>query len=152
MFSSILFFFTCVSLREKCPNTELFLVRIFPHSDWIRREYLNTQCIGFSSFPINCSCFSLVLIVFMSLFPFLFVYQSFLLVLQPFLLISFLLPVIQKQPRELLCKKGVLKNFWSFLLVSIGFMFSTFESEGHVGKEITVVFNIRTIKQMKKFL
>ena len=30
------------SQREKCPNTEFFLVRIFPHSDWIRRdtEYL----------------------------------------------------------------------------------------------------------------
>ena len=25
------------ALREKCPNTEFFLVRIFPHSDWIRR-------------------------------------------------------------------------------------------------------------------
>ena len=25
------------SLHEKCPNTELFLVRIFPHSDWILR-------------------------------------------------------------------------------------------------------------------
>ena len=25
-------------LREKCPNMELFLVRIFPHSDWIRRD------------------------------------------------------------------------------------------------------------------
>ena len=25
-----------VALREKCPNTEFFLVRIFPHSDWIR--------------------------------------------------------------------------------------------------------------------
>ena len=24
------------SLREKCPNTDFFLVRIFPHSDWIR--------------------------------------------------------------------------------------------------------------------
>ena len=24
-------------LREKCPNTELFLVRIFRYSDWIRR-------------------------------------------------------------------------------------------------------------------
>ena len=24
------------SLHEKCPNTEFFLVRIFPHSDWIR--------------------------------------------------------------------------------------------------------------------
>ena len=30
-------------LREKCPNTEFFLVRIFPPSDWIRRdtEYLS---------------------------------------------------------------------------------------------------------------
>ena len=30
------------SLREKCPNTEFFLVRIFPHSDRIRKgtEYL----------------------------------------------------------------------------------------------------------------
>ena len=25
-------------LREKCLNTELFLVRIFPHSNWIRRD------------------------------------------------------------------------------------------------------------------
>ena len=23
----------CIPLREKCPNTEFFLVRIFPHSD-----------------------------------------------------------------------------------------------------------------------
>ena len=34
------------SLREKCPNTEFFLVRIFPHSDWIWRDtpysYLDT--------------------------------------------------------------------------------------------------------------
>ena len=30
------------ALREKCPDTEFYLVRIFPHSDWIRRdaEYL----------------------------------------------------------------------------------------------------------------
>ena len=30
------------SLREKCPYSEFFLVRIFPHSDWIWRdtEYL----------------------------------------------------------------------------------------------------------------
>ena len=26
-----------LKLREKCPNTELFLVRIFLHSNWIRR-------------------------------------------------------------------------------------------------------------------
>ena len=32
------------SLREKCPNTEFFLVRIFLHWDWIRRDtvYLDT--------------------------------------------------------------------------------------------------------------
>ena len=28
----------CLSLREKCPNTELFLVRIFLYLDWIRRD------------------------------------------------------------------------------------------------------------------
>ena len=27
-----------MTLREKYPNTEFFLVRIFPHSDWIRRD------------------------------------------------------------------------------------------------------------------
>ena len=27
-----------VTLREKCPNTEFFLVRIFPHSEWIRKD------------------------------------------------------------------------------------------------------------------
>ena len=26
------------TLAEKCSNTELILVRIFPHSDWIRRD------------------------------------------------------------------------------------------------------------------
>ena len=26
------------TLREKCPNTEFFLVCIFPHSDWIQRD------------------------------------------------------------------------------------------------------------------
>ena len=30
-------FITKVSLREKCTNTEVFLVRIFLYSDWIRR-------------------------------------------------------------------------------------------------------------------
>ena len=29
---------TFISLREKCPNTEFFVVRIFPHSDWVRRD------------------------------------------------------------------------------------------------------------------
>ena len=28
------------TLREKCPNTEFILVRIFPHLDWIRRDTL----------------------------------------------------------------------------------------------------------------
>ena len=34
------------TLREKCQNTEFFLLRIFPHSDWIRRgtEYLSLFC------------------------------------------------------------------------------------------------------------
>ena len=27
-----------LTLREKCPNTEFFLVRIFPHSQWIPRD------------------------------------------------------------------------------------------------------------------
>ena len=27
-----------VALCENSPNKEFFLVRIFPHSDWIRRE------------------------------------------------------------------------------------------------------------------
>ena len=26
------------SLREMCPNTEFFLVRVFSHSDWIRKD------------------------------------------------------------------------------------------------------------------
>ena len=26
------------ALREKCPNTELFLARVFPHSDWIHSD------------------------------------------------------------------------------------------------------------------
>ena len=47
----ILEFFNCIvffcykfvsiskgSLREKCPNTEFFLVRTFPHSDWTQRD------------------------------------------------------------------------------------------------------------------
>ena len=26
------------TLYEMCPNTEFFLVRLFPHSDWLRRD------------------------------------------------------------------------------------------------------------------
>ena len=35
--------FRLISQREKCPNPEFFLVCIFPHPDWIRRdtEYLS---------------------------------------------------------------------------------------------------------------
>ena len=29
------------ALREKCWNTKFFLVRIFPHSDWMRRDTLS---------------------------------------------------------------------------------------------------------------
>ena len=36
---SIKFYLFCYkSLREKYPNTKFFLVCIFPHSDWIRRD------------------------------------------------------------------------------------------------------------------
>ena len=31
-------FITRNTLREKCPNTEFFLIGIFPHSDLIRRD------------------------------------------------------------------------------------------------------------------
>ena len=37
-----------LSLREKCPNTEFFLICIFPHSDWIWRDTLY-----FSVFSLN---------------------------------------------------------------------------------------------------
>ena len=33
------------ALSEKCPNTELFLVRIFPHSDWRTRSIcIQSEC------------------------------------------------------------------------------------------------------------
>ena len=37
--------YTSVSLREKCPNTDLFLVGMIPYSGWIRRDasYLRIQ-------------------------------------------------------------------------------------------------------------
>ena len=37
--------FSLFSLREKCPNTEFFLVRIFLYSDWIRRFSPNSLWI-----------------------------------------------------------------------------------------------------------
>ena len=33
-------------LREKCPNTGFFLVRVFPHSDWIRRDSISLYSVG----------------------------------------------------------------------------------------------------------
>ena len=40
--------FASNTMREKCPNTEFFLVRIFPHSDWIGTKVfsLNTGKYG----------------------------------------------------------------------------------------------------------
>ena len=35
-----------LTLREKFPDTEFFLVRIFPHSDWIGRDALNRTEYG----------------------------------------------------------------------------------------------------------
>ena len=32
------------TLCDMCPNTEYFLVGIFPHSDWIRRESIQFEC------------------------------------------------------------------------------------------------------------
>ena len=42
------------TLREKCPNTEYFLVHIFPHSDQkiLRIWTLFTQCLGLSLWNI----------------------------------------------------------------------------------------------------
>ena len=32
-----------IALREKCPNTELFLARIFPHLAWTRRDTVSLR-------------------------------------------------------------------------------------------------------------
>ena len=40
------------TLREKCPNTELFLVCVFPHSDWIRTR--NNSVFGHFSRSAYC--------------------------------------------------------------------------------------------------
>ena len=51
-----------LKLREKCPNTELFLIRIFPHSNWIRRDTLYFPAFGlnreryFVSLRIQSEC------------------------------------------------------------------------------------------------
>ena len=33
------------TLNEKYPNTEFFLLRIFPHSDWIRRDTISSYSV-----------------------------------------------------------------------------------------------------------
>ena len=45
-----------ISLREKCPNTELFLVRIFSYSDWIRIR--NNSVFGHISRSVCLTHFS----------------------------------------------------------------------------------------------
>ena len=48
-----LFYFAKCSLREKCPNTEFFLVRVFLYSDWIEEKFWNVSLetlIGVSIF------------------------------------------------------------------------------------------------------
>ena len=39
-----------LTLHEKCPNTEFFLDRIFPHSDWIRRDTVQIRSFFWSVF------------------------------------------------------------------------------------------------------
>ena len=53
-----------LTLREKCPNTEFFLVLIFPHLDWIRRDTEYT--VKFSGWwvPIYRKCFHIPVVTF----------------------------------------------------------------------------------------
>ena len=83
------------SLSEKCPNTEFFLVRTFADLDWLRRISLysvqmrnNTDQKNsvFGDFSRSES------VDYLHFFPEKAWYQ-------------------QKQPPEVFCKKGVLKNF-----------------------------------------
>ena len=41
-----------LALRKKCQNTEFFLVRILPHSDWIPRdtEYLSAFSLNMEKY------------------------------------------------------------------------------------------------------
>ena len=65
-----------LKLREKCPNTELFLVRIFLHSDWIRRDTpyfptfgLNTERYSYLSvFSPNAGKYRLEIIPYLDTF------------------------------------------------------------------------------------
>ena len=40
-------------LREKCPNTEFFWVRIFLHSDWIRRDTEYGEILRISPYSVR---------------------------------------------------------------------------------------------------
>ena len=56
-----------LSLREKCPNTGLFLVRIFPHSDGIRTRSnsvfgLFSRSVYFRTTNLLLSLYSLLII------------------------------------------------------------------------------------------
>ena len=55
-------------LHEKCTNTEFYLVRIFPHSDWLRRntEYLspNARKYGREKTPYLDPFYAVFLLVF----------------------------------------------------------------------------------------
>ena len=56
-------FFLLLFLRglcEMCPNTEFFLVRIFPYSDWIRRDtsYLSTFSLNTGKYGLEKTPYS----------------------------------------------------------------------------------------------
>ena len=48
-----------IALHEKCPNTEFFLVRIFPHSDWIRENMDQKKLRIWTLFTQCCYRYSL---------------------------------------------------------------------------------------------
>ena len=50
-FVSVCLPFQLLTLLEKYPNTEFFLVRMFPHSDGIRRDSPNTGKYGAEKNP-----------------------------------------------------------------------------------------------------
>ena len=64
-----------LSLREKCPNKEFFLVRIFLHSDWILRFSISPYSVRIQENTDQKSAFGhfshiVFLTHFWSLFPF----------------------------------------------------------------------------------
>ena len=57
------------SLREKCPNSEFFLVLIFQHSDWIRRYYVfgHFSRINFVKLPLVANSEPQVILFFLEI-------------------------------------------------------------------------------------